>query len=113
MRILHGMNAAESPFRIYDASAGSGKTYTLTREYLVILLTPAAGQAFREILAITFTNKAVAELKHRILSKLYDFARTPGEDGRSDLFRSVQQATGSDWESLRARSARVLQEILH
>ena len=110
---MHGMNAAESPFRIYDASAGSGKTYTLTREYLVILLTPAAGQAFREILAITFTNKAVAELKHRILSKLYDFARTPGEDGRSDLFRSVQQATGSDWESLRARSARVLQEILH
>ncbi len=110
---MQRMNAAESPFRIYDASAGSGKTYTLTREYLILLLTPGAGQAFREILAITFTNKAVAELKQRILSKLNEFSRTPDEGSRSDLFRSVQEATGTDWKALQARSARVLQEILH
>lgn len=110
---MQGMNAAESPFRIYDASAGSGKTYTLTREYLILLLTPGAGQAFREILAITFTNKAVAELKQRILSKLTEFARTPDESSRSHLFCAVQQATETDFMSLRTRSARVLQEILH
>lgn len=110
---MQGMNAATSPFRIYDASAGSGKTYTLTREYLILLLAPGAGQAFREILAITFTNKAVAELKQRILAKLNEFAKTRTEAGRSDLFCAVQEATGSDWRSLQARAARVLQEILH
>ena len=107
------MNAAESPFRIYNASAGSGKTYTLTREYLSILLSPGSGQAFREILAITFTNKAVAELKQRILKSLEEFARTPSEEERSALFREVQDAVCPDWKVLRARSARVLQEILH
>ena len=57
-------------FKIFDASAGSGKTFTLTLEYLTRLLKPGSRQAFRQMLAITFTNKAVAELKHRILRNL-------------------------------------------
>ena len=107
------MSAADSPFRIYNASAGSGKTYTLTREYLSILLAPGSGQAFREILAITFTNKAVTELKQRILKSLEEFAGTPSEEDRSALFREVQEAVCPDWQALKARASRVLQEILH
>ena len=53
-----------SPFKIYNASAGSGKTHTLTKAYLKIALS-ATGR-FKKILAITFTNKAVNEMKHRI-----------------------------------------------
>ncbi|MFQ3173646.1 MAG: ATP-dependent exoDNAse (exonuclease V) beta subunit, partial [Flavobacterium sp.] len=46
-------------FSIYDASAGSGKTYALVKEYLKIILVAHKNDAYRNILAITFTNKAV------------------------------------------------------
>ncbi|MBT8321456.1 MAG: UvrD-helicase domain-containing protein, partial [Eudoraea sp.] len=48
----------ESAFKIYNASAGSGKTFTLVKEYLKIILAPGNTPGFRQILAITFTNKA-------------------------------------------------------
>ncbi|MBO0938505.1 UvrD-helicase domain-containing protein [Fibrella sp. HMF5335] len=79
-------------FTIYSASAGSGKTYTLTKEYLKLALSggnadgvPASvsesksgftGTYFRHILAITFTNAAAAELKNRVLVELEAMART-------------------------------------
>lgn len=54
---------------VYKASAGSGKTFTLTIEYIkLLILNP---QAFHSILAVTFTNKATEEMKLRILSQLY------------------------------------------
>ena len=45
-------------FKVYNASAGSGKTYTLTKEYLKILFQAPTQDKYRRILAITFTNKA-------------------------------------------------------
>ena len=54
------------PFKIYKASAGSGKTFTIVREYLTICLGDNA-EAYREILAVTFTNKAANEMKAKIL----------------------------------------------
>ena len=56
-----------NPYVIYNASAGSGKTFTLVKEYLKLLLASGNNQNFRKILAITFTNKAVNEMKGRIL----------------------------------------------
>ena len=62
----------DSSLKIYKASAGSGKTFTLTAEYLKLLFENADDPyAFRKILAVTFTNKATAEMKQRILSELY------------------------------------------
>ncbi len=58
-------------FTIYDASAGSGKTYTLVKEYLKILLSADSNDTYKKILAITFTNKAVEEMKTRIVSSLH------------------------------------------
>lgn len=56
---------------IYKASAGSGKTYTLTHEYIRLLLAdPNEQRAYRHILAVTFTKKATAEMKQRILAEL-------------------------------------------
>ncbi|QKG52723.1 UvrD-helicase domain-containing protein [Hymenobacter sp. BRD67] len=75
-----------APFRIYSASAGSGKTYQLTKEYLKLALgypQPAdpTGERiykpdyFKSILAITFTNDAAGEMKERILGALRRFAQ--------------------------------------
>ena len=54
---------------VYKASAGSGKTFTLAVEYIKLLI--LSPRAYRQILAVTFTNKATAEMKERILSQLY------------------------------------------
>lgn len=63
---------------IYTASAGSGKTYTLTQEYIALALSGAYGgyrpDYFRRILAITFTRKATREMKARIVKELYRLA---------------------------------------
>lgn len=62
-------------FKVYKASAGSGKTTNLVAEYLSLcLLHP---DKFRHILAITFTNNATAEMKERIVKTLQTFAFTP------------------------------------
>ncbi len=104
---------ATYPFRIYNASAGSGKTYTLTREYLRILLSQYRSHPFRRILAITFTNKAVGELKSRILDTLEDFSKKTAPQERSDMFTSLCRDLSIDAAELQQRSARLLQEILH
>ncbi|HYW94681.1 MAG TPA: UvrD-helicase domain-containing protein, partial [Bacteroidales bacterium] len=65
---------------IYKASAGSGKTYKLTWNYLLMLYRDPA--VYRNILAVTFTNKAAAEMKARILESLYRLAsEDPAVDG--------------------------------
>lgn len=57
------------PLTVYKASAGSGKTFTLATEYIKLLINNP--QCYRNILAVTFTNKATEEMKKRILSQLY------------------------------------------
>ena len=71
-----------SQLTVYKASAGSGKTFTLAREYMTLVIANPA--SYRTILAVTFTNKATEEMKMRILGKLYEIAR--------DHQRGAQQA---------------------
>ena len=61
----------EQSLTIYKASAGSGKTFALAVEYIMELLQPHAEKEFEHTLAVTFTNKATAEMKGRILETLY------------------------------------------
>lgn len=58
---------------VYKASAGSGKTFTLAKEYMTLVIDNP--MAYRTILAVTFTNKATEEMKLRILSQLYGISR--------------------------------------
>ena len=62
--------------KILKASAGSGKTYRLSKTYIELLLSAPEPHPYRHILAVTFTNKATAEMKNRILKDLADLART-------------------------------------
>ncbi|PWJ41995.1 UvrD-helicase domain-containing protein [Sediminitomix flava] len=68
----------DKQFKVYSSSAGSGKTFTLTKEYLKIVFTAPALEGefrsdyFKSILAVTFTRDATNEMKDRILDSLSD-----------------------------------------
>ena len=73
------------PLRIYKSSAGSGKTFTLAVEYIALLaINP---MEYQNILAVTFTNKATAEMKQRILGTLFGIAN--GLEGANDYVKSI------------------------
>lgn len=101
------MNQATS-FSVYNASAGSGKTFTLVKEYLKIVLTAESAYHFQKILAITFTNKAAAEMKERILESLRSFA----DEEANDMLLLISEETGMDAKKIQARSKRILENIL-
>ncbi|MEL0298728.1 MAG: UvrD-helicase domain-containing protein [Flavobacteriaceae bacterium] len=98
------------PFKIISASAGAGKTYTLVFHYLKDLLGKTKPYPFREMLALTFTNKAVHEMKFRILKVLAQLAKSPADHSMAD---SLCQALGLTQATLQERSALRLQQLLH
>ncbi len=66
---------------MYKASAGSGKTHRLTHKYISFLLAPDAERdAYKHILAVTFTNKATEEMKSRIVKTLHELSQGKGEE---------------------------------
>ena len=93
---------------IYRASAGAGKTHRLTGEYLALLFA-GARDAYRRILAVTFTNKATDEMKSRIVSELHALA----SGAKSDYAASLSAAYGQTEEEIRCRAAQILADILN
>ncbi|MFN8241166.1 MAG: UvrD-helicase domain-containing protein [Bacteroidales bacterium] len=91
----------------YNASAGSGKTYKLTAIYLARIL--GSGNAYRRILAVTFTHKAASDMKRKILSELSALAL--GE--RTGMVSYLESTTGKTFESLAAEARKVLESILY
>lgn len=100
-------------FTIYDASAGSGKTYTLTKEYLKILFLASTDDAYKKILAITFTNKAVNEMKSRIVSSLYEFSIDTTSEKAMDLLKDVAKDTKLSIATLKDKSKAIIKNIIH
>ena len=72
--------------KVYKASAGSGKTYTLTHEYIDLILKDE--QAYKHVLAVTFTNKATDEMKSRIIEELYKMS-SDASCPRREMARNV------------------------
>ena len=105
-------------FSIYDASAGSGKTYNLVKEYLKIILTAPKNDAYRNILAITFTNKAVHEMKTRIVGSLSEFAKDEPSAKALDLRHNLVEDT-KEWETklsviqIKVKSQQIIKHIIH
>ena len=96
--------------KIMKASAGSGKTYSLARTYISLLLRSEDRYAYRHILAVTFTNKATDEMKSRILKELHVMATRPGDSAYLRYF--VPSVFPSEDEMSR-KAQRVLHDILH
>ena len=99
----------QSSFQVYNASAGSGKTFTLVKEYLKILLQSTDVFRFQKILAITFTNKAAGEMKERVMKNLHAFSE--GEE--TDMSPMILQETSLDLALIQKRSIKILEAILN
>jgi len=94
---------------IYRASAGSGKTYRLTQDYIHLLFDPHMERAHRRILAVTFTNKATDEMKTRILKELHALSQGESSDYREGLMSKFRM----DEETVNKKAKHILTTILH
>jgi ATP-dependent exoDNAse (exonuclease V) beta subunit len=100
-------------FSIYDASAGSGKTYALVKEYLKIILVAKKNDAYRNILAITFTNKAVHEMKSRIVGNLSEFAKDKPNPKAADLMLDLSRDIQLSVSDIQTKSKQIIKHIIH
>jgi ATP-dependent exoDNAse (exonuclease V) beta subunit len=109
----------EHSLMIYHASAGTGKTFTLVKNYLSLVLQNES--TFRNILAVTFTNKATTEMKERIIRVLSGLSRTglpehEQEKAVQEARLYLEQLAGelqADEVKVRKKADRILRLILH
>jgi ATP-dependent exoDNAse (exonuclease V) beta subunit len=93
--------------KIYKASAGSGKTFMLAREFLRLVISNPL--IYRNILAVTFTNKATEEMKERILNELHFLSSNKKSDHLDFLISECKLSE----EIVRKNAKRAFNLILH
>ena len=101
-------------FTVFKASAGSGKTTQLVTEYLTLAFQKS--DRFRNILAITFTNNATAEMKERIVQTLYTFAFKNYNNfnfAEKKTYDTIQTALQLDNKQMQENAEKILQNILY
>lgn len=100
-----------SLFKIYSSSAGSGKTFTLTKEYLKIILRESDPHYFKRILAMTFTNDAAGEMKKRIMDTLKEISKD--DPGSSNMFKLLlEELPEFSQEEIQKKAGKILHEII-
>ena len=97
------------PLTVYKASAGSGKTFTLATEYIKLVVENP--QSYRNILAVTFTNKATEEMKMRILSQLYGIWKQLPDS--ANYMKVICEKTGKPEDVVSQRAGIALSLLLH
>lgn len=97
------------PITVYKASAGTGKTFTLATRYIKLLIDNPDN--FRNILAVTFTNKATEEMKMRILSQLYGIAHHLPDS--EEYLNKVIEMTGATEEYIASQAKVALSNLVH
>ena len=99
-------------YKIYNASAGSGKTFSLVKEYLILLLTSENNDAYKNILSITFTNKAVNEMKSRIVDRLIEFSDKEKINKNSAIIKEIIKETTLSVNNINIKSNQILKHLL-
>jgi len=97
---------------IYQASAGSGKTRTLVKEYLILAFTNPGN--YKNTLAITFTNKATEEMKSRVIEYLVKLAKGGETKLDEEIVSGLKERSvpAKDF-NIRKTASDVLYSILH
>lgn len=103
---------------VYSASAGSGKTFTIAYEYISMMLKAENYAAFRNILAVTFTNKACDEMKSRIVLNLFQISnvdKAPDDLKKKTkgIIDKIKERTGLDESTIIRRSRNFFTQIIH
>ena len=97
------------PLTVFNASAGSGKTFTLAVEYIKLLIKNPL--SYKEILAVTFTNKATEEMKMRILSQLYGiWKQLPDSES---YMKEVTRGLGVACDYASSQAGIALHQLIH
>ncbi len=100
---------ANQAFKIVNAAAGAGKTFSLVKHYLLLLLKSNNPYAYQHILALTFTNKAVAEMKGRLLKTLWALAHEP--EKAPEMCQALLEALPISQKQLQEKSLLILRKI--
>ena len=104
---------AKSPFIVLNASAGSGKTYSLVQHILLNALRPKdMPNAYQKVLAITFTNNAAEEMKARLLEQLLDFSVQDLPE-QNEFFQPIWKALELSSNELQRRAKAASKHLLH
>ena len=98
-------------FHVVRSSAGSGKTYTLVKNYLLFLFKGNAPNFYKHILAITFTNKSTNEMKERILEALEGISES--SDKYAILGKELSVLTGIEHHDLKIKASQILKSLIH
>jgi len=102
---------SNSNFKIINAGAGSGKTFSLVLEYLTFLINPKLELNHKSLLAITFTNKAVNELKSRVLNKLFILKTNPSRE--KIITNHLKNELKITDQEIKIRSSLILKKIIY
>jgi len=102
-----------SKFDIINASAGSGKTFALTKRILTKILKSKDENYFKRVLALTFTNRAADEMKSRILKNLKDFSESQIKDSPTEMFEQVKKELALSSDKIIILAKERLNLLLH
>lgn len=101
-------------FKVYQASAGSGKTYTIVKEYLGLCLRSKADLSnFRHILAITFTNMAANEMKEKVLNQLLDIINSDPQEAAKSMEADLIKELNIERDELKSNAQELFICIIH
>ncbi len=101
-------------FTVLHSGAGAGKTHALVKHYLAHCLAAAEPGAYRQVLALTFTNKAAGEMRERVMRYLEALAAADTNNAQlADVMDTLVRRTGTDPATIAQRAAATLTHMLH
>ena len=108
------MNPPSDNFKVYQASAGAGKTYTIIKEYLSLCLKSKKDTSnFSQILAITFTNMAANEMKAKIIKHLDSIIHSDPTQAPEDMEADLIKELHIERNELKTNAELLFQKIIH